>query len=379
MTGILGVEPLDAMFGKVPVGSRFLLTCEPDVDGRAILLQATRNALRDSHHVTYVVTDRPPSAVRRALSRLGQTDQDSLHVIDAYSGMLGSPEDVPLKDPNDMAGLLARLRDQAEDHAESLLCIESLSSLADKASASLLEQSRPLLAAMQEFQTTIGLFISWPSLPDVSRLLSRFDAGLLFYGVEDRIVRNNALRVDYLVWSKTPDLRPRLVSVRADGGIRALVPKVAVTGPENAGKTTFVHNLGEGAVGTERMATTVALDKGHYESGGIEAQVFGTPGQTRFDPIINTLLEQAAAVILLIDSTDPDSYARADELLARIKRRGLRVVIAANKQDLKGAATPASLEERFGVQAVPCTATDKASAKQVMETVLQGVLTEVQA
>lgn len=376
MQGILGVGPLDAMLGKVPDHARILITCEPDVDGRALLLQAARNALREGHEVVYVVTDRSPSGVRRAVARLGQQDQDGLHFIDAYSGLLGAPADQPLQDPADLDALISHLLDAADDHPGALLCIESVSSLVDRSQGAFAEVGRRLLDAMNEYSGSLGLFISWPNLPDVSRFLSRFDGGLQFYGIEKRIVRNNALKVEHLSWVKKPDQRPRLVTVRADGGIRVLVPKVAVTGPENAGKTTFVNHITTGAVGTERMATTVALDKGRYESEGIEAEVFGTPGQPRFDPIINTLLEQAAAVILLVDATNKDSLPRAKELLARVQRRGLRVVVAANKQDIKGAMSTDELAEHLGVPTIGCTATDKASAQAVMEAALQGVLTE---
>lgn len=376
MQGILGVEPLDAMLGQVPDHSRILVTCEPDVDGRALLLQATRNALREGHHVVYVVTDRSPSSVRRAIDRLGQKDLERLHFIDAYSGLLGAPADLPLQDPADMNALLSHLVELGEERPDALLCIESVSSLVDRTGGSFAEIGRRLLDVMKDFEATLGLFVTWPHMPDVSRFLAKFDAGLQFYGIEERIVRNNALKVQHLSWVKQPDQRPRLVTVRADGGIRVLVPKVAVTGPENAGKTTFVNHISAGAVGTERMATTVALDKGRYESEGVEAEVFGTPGQERFDPIINTLLEQAASVILLVDATRPESIPRAKDLLARVQRRGLRVVVAANKQDLDGAMSAEELAGHLGVPAMACTATDKKSAIAVMEAALQGVLTE---
>lgn len=377
MSGILGVESLDAMLGNVPDGSRILITSEPDVDGRAILSQATRNALNDGHHVVYVATERPPSAIRRALARSGQADQEKLHFIDTYSGQLGSPEDRALRRPDDIEGLIAHLDDLAKEHPESVLCIESVSSIASKAESALMTRSDPLLDAMQGFRVTLALYVSWPELPNVKRFLKRFDGGLHFYGLEDRIVRNNALKVDFLAWAKNPDLKPHLVTVREDGALRALVPKIVVTGPQDAGKTSFVRNVSDGAVGTERGSTTVALDKGHYQSDGAEAEVFGTPGQQRFDPLINTLLEQAAAVIVLVDSSDKDSFDRAGELLERARRRDLHVVVGANKQDLDGASTPAELEERFGVPAIPCNATDKSSAKALLAHVLQSILQEV--
>ncbi len=379
MSGILGVDSLDAMFGNVPKGSRILITSEPDVDGRAILLQAARHGLRSDRHVIYVTTERPPSSIRRALSRSGQTMLENLHFVDVYSGQLGTPEDRPLAKSTDLAQLVGHLEDLAEQHPHSVLCIESISSLASNAESELLQASGDLLQAMQQFEVTLALYVSWPELPNVERLLKKFDGGLHFYGLEDRIVRNNALKVDFLTWVKSPNQKPHLVTVREDGALRALVPKIAVTGPEDAGKTTFVRSVSDGAVGTERGNTTVALDKGHYESDGAEAEVFGTPGQKRFDPLVNTLLEQAAAVILMVDSTNPDSFERAEELLDRVLRRGLNVVLAANKQDLKGAMTPAELEERFGIPVLACNANDQAASKALLADVLQRTFEEVSA
>ena len=213
MPGILGVESLDAMLGKVPDGSRILITSEPDVDGRAILLQAARTRLRDGHHVVYVATERPPSAIRRALARSGQPEQDHLHFIDAYSGQLGAPEDRPLAKANDIGQLIGHLEDLADEHPDSILCIESVSSIASKAESELLHSASDLLQTMQRFPVTLALYVSWPELPNVGRFLKKFDGGLHFYGLEDRIVRNNALKVDYLTWAKSPDLKPHLVTV----------------------------------------------------------------------------------------------------------------------------------------------------------------------
>ena len=70
------------------------------------------------------------------------------------------------------------------------------------------------------------------------------------------------------------------------GGIKAFIPKVLVTGPFNAGKSTFVRALSTRSVSVDRMGTTIALDHGHIEYGDVTADIFGTPGQARFDPIL---------------------------------------------------------------------------------------------
>ena len=70
------------------------------------------------------------------------------------------------------------------------------------------------------------------------------------------------------------------------GGFRGYIPKILVTGPFHAGKTTMVHSLSMRAVSVQRMGTTVALDFGHVDYKGFSLDLFGTIGQPRFDPIL---------------------------------------------------------------------------------------------
>src|SRR5439155_21205275 len=84
-----------------------------------------------------------------------------------------------------------------------------------------------------------------------------------------------------------------------------------VTGPFAAGKSTVVKALSEKSISIDRMGTTVAFDYGNVNITGIEAEIFGTPGQERFEFIFKIFAREVSGVLLVIDATHPDELPRA--------------------------------------------------------------------
>jgi len=156
------------------------------------------------------------------------------------------------------------------------------------------------------------------------------------------------------------------------------VPKVLVVGPHNAGKSTFIHSVAAGAVSVDRAGTTVALDHGTATLDSTQVEVWGTPGQDRFDPLLPTLAGQASGAILLLDATQPAAFVRGQEMLQKVWRRGLRVVIALNKQDLPGAVDPDEARRLLhappDIDILTCTASDAASARAVLQRLVSAIL-----
>jgi small GTP-binding protein len=160
--------------------------------------------------------------------------------------------------------------------------------------------------------------------------------------------------------------------------------KVVVTGVFNAGKTTFVNTLSEiEPVNTDKATrnraekqikptTTVALDYGKVRINQSSViHLFGTPGQDRFDFMRDILAEDMHGFIFLIDSTDRRSLGQATELLAAFKRRSQApYLLAANKADCQALSSEeirTALRLPTQQPIVPCVATDKASARTVVE------------
>jgi small GTP-binding protein len=163
------------------------------------------------------------------------------------------------------------------------------------------------------------------------------------------------------------------------GGVRPYLAKVLVTGPHNSGKTSLVHTLSQTGVSVERLGTTVAMDHGRVERHGVTVELFGTPGQERFDPIIRQIAQGAVGVLVLVDSTRPSTFLRARTLAEATAVQGTPLVFAATKQDV-AAARPlhevrAGLQVPADVPVIGLVATDADQAAGVLDVLIERVLT----
>lgn len=171
--------------------------------------------------------------------------------------------------------------------------------------------------------------------------------------------------------------------------------KVLVTGPYNAGKTTLVSTISEiPVVMTETSAsdeagagatTTVAFDFGVFsvadDAGMIELCLFGTPGQDRFSFFWEILAKSMLGFILMVDATDESTWRNAREILDFYQRLAdVPYVVGANRTSgqRQAARLRRALQLTDEVDVVPCQATDRRSAAQLVLVLLRRVLTQVQ-
>lgn len=167
--------------------------------------------------------------------------------------------------------------------------------------------------------------------------------------------------------------------------------KVVVTGPFNAGKTTFIKAVSEITVlSTERQVsaasgegsgeTTVAMDFGRITiSDDVVLYLFGTPGQERFSFMWETLSEGMLGFVLLVDAEDKDSYEDAKSMIAFFRNMSdVPFVVAANKvppTDMKTLrAVRASIDLDDEIPLLPVDSRDKESVKAVLLGLLYRIL-----
>jgi len=172
-------------------------------------------------------------------------------------------------------------------------------------------------------------------------------------GIEKRVITGQYFCVMKADWTKVEE-RPILCTIMRPGGLRVYIPKLLVTGPYNAGKTSFMRSLATKSVSVDRKAlemfpTTVALDVGHVDYKTFSADLFGTPGQERFDLLLKPLGEEAAGVFVVVDSTDSKTFPRAKDMIQKCYVESLPKVIVANKQNLGGALKPEEIRERMAL------------------------------
>lgn len=165
--------------------------------------------------------------------------------------------------------------------------------------------------------------------------------------------------------------------------------KVVVTGPFNVGKTEFIRTISDiPIVSTERRITdhlratkeetTVAMDYGQVRLSDDIFHLYGTPGQPRFDFMWDILAKEMDAFLVLVDSSDRETFLQAKQLL-RIFSRKDRVpcLVVANKQDVDNALPVPTIAKvlslKSDIPVVPCIATQKRSVRKVLEE-LRGLL-----
>lgn len=167
--------------------------------------------------------------------------------------------------------------------------------------------------------------------------------------------------------------------------------KVVVTGPFNAGKTTFIKAVSEITVlSTERQVsdvsgegrgeTTVAMDFGRITvSDDVVLYLFGTPGQSRFSFMWETLSEGMLGFVLLVDATEPQTLADAKEMIGFFgEMSDVPFVVAANKVSADETDTIRQVRIDLGladsVPLLPVDARDKDSVKAVLLGLLYEIL-----
>jgi len=167
--------------------------------------------------------------------------------------------------------------------------------------------------------------------------------------------------------------------------------KVVVTGPFNAGKTTFIKAVSEITVlSTERQIsdasgegsgeTTVAMDFGRITiSDEVVLYLFGTPGQERFSFMWETLAEGMLGFVLLIDADDRQSLDSAKSMIAFFRNMSdVPFVVAANKVPATDVATlrsvRAAIELEDEIPLLPVNARDRESVKAVLLGLLYRIL-----
>jgi small GTP-binding protein len=167
--------------------------------------------------------------------------------------------------------------------------------------------------------------------------------------------------------------------------------KVGVTGPFNAGKTTFIKSVSEITVlSTERQVsdisgegggeTTVAMDFGRITiSEDVVLYLFGTPGQERFSFMWETLSEGMLGFVLLVDGLSAESISDARSMIEFFTNMSdVPFVVAANKVDAEDVASLSRMRSELDLPAdvplLPCDARSKESVKSVLLGLLYRIL-----
>jgi small GTP-binding protein len=367
-----GIPKLDEFLGGgIPKGKSLVYYIQPGVEGEIFGLQTIYNSLKKGGRGVFVVSSTIPDIIKGQFKEFGwdiNQFKDKFFFVDAYNSLIGAPsnEKYVVLNPDNIEVFSNNIMDTLKELPPSTIVFGSLSTTIDMCG------EKETLEAVRTWNKTAKLydhvlvynFTAWPYSEETLKAIRKdmFNAVISVGGIAERVIFGQYFGIFKADWT-TEIKKSMLFRVLRPGGIRLYIPKILVTGPFDSGKSTFVHALSTRAISVDRLGTTIALDHGHIDYKGFSADIFGTPGQERFDPIIKLLSGESMGVFLIVDSTNPTDFIRAKHMLEITKSYGLPYVIIANKQDLAGALAPEEIRIQFNlptnVPIIPAVAKDK--------------------
>eukprot|EP00164_Ancoracysta_twista_P001621 GFYU01002127.1.p1 GENE.GFYU01002127.1~~GFYU01002127.1.p1 ORF type:complete len:178 (+),score=23.47 GFYU01002127.1:138-671(+) len=130
--------------------------------------------------------------------------------------------------------------------------------------------------------------------------------------------------------------------------------KIVFVGLNNAGKTTTLYKLHLGEVVVTQP--TIGSNVEEITHRNIKFQAWDLGGQQATRPSWSTYYVNAHAVCMVVDSTDRERIGQTKEelfsLLSHDDLRSAVLVVFANKQDLKGAMTPAEITDALNLHTI---------------------------
>lgn len=372
-----GIKMLDEKVGEIPPDSKVLLICSPEIDPAPFGLSMLVSNL-DCYEGIYITNNKPLESLRSEADSLGLDlrafeENEKVKLLDAFSNYIGIPaeERFIVDDPFNPSSFIDSVRSIKGEN--SIVVWDSISSYIDIKGDGI-DDVLKINAGISEGATLIALFSAW-GYDDLEKLKKNFDTVLSLRSVEETILRQ------FIFAEKVRGEKARVavpVKVLRPGGVKVYFPKIVVTGPYNAGKSTLVKGISTASVSVDRMGTTVALDHGYLDYKGFTADLYGTPGQECFDPILSYLADEAVAVILVIDATAPETFARAREMLEKANALLLPLIIAANHYDRENPLSVEEIRESLGVDEsiaiIPTVATAKKGLSDLLDALIEKLM-----
>ncbi len=353
MKAVTGIEVIDkGLQGGFPCPSGILLFSEVIAEKRIFAEQFIATGLQDGEVCLYLDFYRAPQFVRRELAKFGEVSQDNLVLIDTTSAqiLLPSKEEYQVRDLSDTSEILEVIKRVMEDRHPTRVVLDSLDFLTERFSkAAVIDFLKELMRCAQKVPCVIGLlFLNWSYGPEeLEEILEHTDYMMEFKTTMKGGILLNKLRLS----GHDPDGGPTSwipFSFKELLGLVLHFPRVLVTGPYHAGKSTVVQHLSQTAVSVDRLGTTVAFDYGSLDVSGVAVDLLGTPGQERFEFIFKIFAREVNGILLVVDSTQPEELARAKEM-RKLAGDQIPLVVLANKRDLPEAMPIEEIREGLGL------------------------------
>lgn len=369
----------EAIDGGVEDGSNVLFLADLAVDKSKFASSLVNFRMDEGDNVVYFINNKMPQYIQE---RIDNTKEDRFAAVDGFSSTLGKETDARFRIDTD---LKADRADYIQESKE--VAIEALKEMEDFGSTFVLDSLDAFAGQWDELRdfteeikpvaesTNSVCYYLLPNLgfeddgEEMDELLDIFDYVIHLKGLERSGIVLKFIEI------KKPDVDTKVPFDMTPRGLVMYVPKLLVTGPYDAGKSTTVQNMSEEAVSVDRLGTTVALDHGKVNKHGLKAELFGTPGQKRFDWALDFLGKSMFGCFIVVDARDPN-YDRVKKLEQDLKAEELPFIILANFQNKEGALSPEEIEEETGIQTLGIDAKNGENLEQALEDLMEKIMSQ---
>lgn len=369
----------EALDGGVEEGSNVLILADLAVDKSKFASALVNYRLKQDDNLVYFVNNRMPQYIKERIKE--DNGDGEVGIIDGFSSTLDKKSEEMFKIDTDLKA------DRSEYLKESKeVTKEALEELEDWGTTYVMDSLDTFAGQwdeVEEFVNEVGpkaeetLAVNYYFLPnlgfeegednDIDRLKEIFDYVIHLKGLE-----RSGIVLKYIDIRK-PDIETKVPFDITPEGLVMYVPKMLVTGPYDAGKSTTVQSMSEEAVSVDRLGTTVSLDHGQVERNGLKAELFGTPGQKRFDWALDFLGRSIFGCFIVVDSREPN-YERVRKLKADLEAEELPFIVLANFQNKDDALDPQEIEDELGITTVGIDAKHDEGLDESLETLMEEIL-----
>jgi len=370
-----GIAKLDEMLGGgVRKGASILFLSSPGIDPSIFLLQMAHHNLAKQSKCLYYTETRFPKAVMEKTHEMKLWSKnllENMELLDGFSAKVGLPSRmkyaVKKMDAKNVSAVIdVAIKENKDNEIIFFENFESTLGYGEKQAIGIANSI--ILSSMSNQATAVVGLTNWDlSEGFIDKIKEMFDYVVRLSSIEEKFLMRN-----YFFVEKSPQRFMHMVVPFRQGmdGIGVYVPKILITGPFHSGKSSFIHKISTRAVSVDRIGTTIALDHGYIDYSGLGADLFGTPGQERFEFMLDILKKDAFGVILLVDSTDTTTFDRAKEMLRHVRKEAIPYAIAANKKDVPGAMPVEEIRKRMQIpDEVPIIATSAVTGEGCLDVV----------
>ena len=376
----------DFLGGGIPGGSSILFCAVPGVECEAFGYQILNGIIEDGDKGFIYTNVTEPNNIVYEFSKYGwdlekYLEEEKAFFIDGSSNFIGVPPmgKYSINEFSEIEGIVLKAID---DVSNGVGIINNLSTLIDYLENDKIIEiiSKWNERAREKNTILVYIFTKWDYDSElINALKNSVDSVVNLTSIEERVIIGQGFLVTSASWTH-PNNHMVLFFVLQPGGVKIYIPKILVTGPYNAGKSSFVKSISKKSVSVDRKAlekfpTTIAMDIGHVDHNGFVADIFGTPGQERFDLMLDVLAKEAVGAFILIDSSAPQTFARAKEMINKTQAEAIPKIIVANKQDLPGALSPEQIREVMkldkSIPIIPTIVSENRGVEEALDTLLK--------